>query len=256
MVRFSPANGKLSKLQKRLRLAQSPWLSGRRKVYSFDLLAGWTCPQAKDCKSKVHEYTKDNGKRGLTVIDGKNCEFRCFMASAAARSNACYDLHKANTEAIQACTSAADMAELIESALPVDCGVVRIHASGDFFNTKYLRAWLAVIKRNPDILFYCYTKSNGLFVGLELPDNFSVTFSRGGRQDHLITEHGLRESVVVYSHAQAAELGLEIDSDDSHAALPEYRGQSFALLIHGVQPKGSEAGKAVYALRKAAQLSA
>jgi hypothetical protein len=39
---------------------------------------------------------------------------------------------------------------------------------------------------------------------------------------------------------------LDIDHDDSHAALP---GPSFALLIHGIQPAGSEAGKAVRALR-------
>lgn len=50
----------------------------------------------------------------------------------------------------------------------------------------------------------------------------------------------------MFSQAEADELGLEIDHDDSHAALP---GPSFALLIHGIQPKGSEAGKAVRALR-------
>jgi hypothetical protein len=39
---------------------------------------------------------------------------------------------------------------------------------------------------------------------------------------------------------------MEVDHDDSHAAMP---GPSFALLIHGIQPKGSDAGKAVRALR-------
>ena len=53
---------------------------------------------------------------------------------------------------------------------------------------------------------------------------------------------------MVFSEAEAEELGLEIDSDDSHAARPDLQNQSFALLIHGVQPAGSEAGKAVSAL--------
>ena len=44
-------------------------------------------------------------------------------------------------------------------------------------------------------------------------------------------------------------MGLEIDHDDSHAARPDLRHQSFALLIHGVQPKGSEAAKAVVKLK-------
>ena len=256
MVRFSPANGKLTKLQKRLRLEDSIWLLDNRKVYSFDLLAGVTCPMAHICKSRVVEYDKGNGKRGLKVKDGKDTEIRCFMATAEARSNPCYDLHKANTEAIQACKTSEEMADLIEAAIPDDCGVVRIHASGDFFNATYFNAWLLVIARRPDILFYCYTKSINLFDGVDLPYNFSVTFSRGGRLDHMIDARNLREAVIVYSHKAAYAMQLEIDNDDSHAALPEYRGQSFALLIHGTQPKGSEAGKAVYALRKAAKMSA
>ena len=50
---------------------------------------------------------------------------------------------------------------------------------------------------------------------------------------------------MVYSEAEAAELGLEIDHDDSHACYPSLKKQNFALLIHGIQPAGSEAGKAV-----------
>jgi len=46
---------------------------------------------------------------------------------------------------------------------------------------------------------------------------------------------------VVFSEEEAAKLGLEIDHDDSHA----YKGdKSFALLLHGTQPKGTMAAKA------------
>ena len=49
------------------------------------------------------------------------------------------------------------------------------------------------------------------------------------------------------SFTQAKELGLEIDHDDTHA----YKGDvSFALLIHGSQPKGSEASNALQELKK------
>jgi hypothetical protein len=65
----------------------------------------------------------------------------------------------------------------------------------------------------------------------------------------LIDEHNLREAVVVFDEARAEELGLEIDHDDSHAARPDLREQSFALLIHGVQAAGSEASKAVSLLK-------
>ena len=76
------------------------------------------------------------------------------------------------------------------------------------------------------------------------------TASRGGREDYLIEKHNLREAVVVFSEREAYDKGLEIDHDDSHAARPSLRNQSFALLIHGTQPKNTDAAKALQVLRK------
>jgi hypothetical protein len=76
-----------------------------------------------------------------------------------------------------------------------------------------------------------------------------LTASRGGREDHLIDQYNLREAVVVYSEAEAKKLGYEIDHDDSHAADPTKRNQSFALLIHGIQPKGSKASESIKKLK-------
>ena len=56
--------------------------------------------------------------------------------------------------------------------------------------------------------------------------------------------------MVVFSEAEAKEKGLEIDHDDSHAAVPEWRHNSFALLVHGVQPKGSKAAEALKILKR------
>ena len=67
--------------------------------------------------------------------------------------------------------------------------------------------------------------------------------------DQLIEEKQLRSAKVVFSEAEAAELGLEIDHDDSHAARPSLQGQDLALLIHGTQPKGTEAAEALKALK-------
>ena len=86
----------------------------------------------------------------------------------------------------------------------------------------------------------------------EIPENLRLTASRGGSQDQYIDSHGLPEARVVYSESEAAELGLEIDSDDSHAVLQDNSAPvSFGLLIHGTQPKGSKAGKALYKLKAA-----
>ena len=62
-----------------------------------------------------------------------------------------------------------------------------------------------------------------------------------------ILANNLRFSKVVYSVEEAKALKLPIDYDDSIACCKDI---NFALLIHGGQPKGSEAGKAVSTLRK------
>jgi hypothetical protein len=76
-----------------------------------------------------------------------------------------------------------------------------------------------------------------------------LTASRGGRLDHLIKPKRLREAIVVFSENEADRLNLDIDHDDSHAANPAIKKQNFALLIHGIQPKGSKASQALSALK-------
>ena len=50
-----------------------------------------------------------------------------------------------------------------------------------------------------------------------------------------------RIAYVVYTEQEAADLGLEIDHDDSHC----FGYKPFALLVHGVQRKGSKAQAAL-----------
>lgn len=43
--------------------------------------------------------------------------------------------------------------------LPAEDWVFRIHWDGDFFSTDYARAWARVIRANPDVTFWAYTRS-------------------------------------------------------------------------------------------------
>ena len=79
-----------------------------------------------------------------------------------------------------------------------------------------------------------------------VPSNLKLVASYGGRWDSLIEPNNLRSAKVVLTLAEAEMLSLAIDHDDSHA----YAGtESFALLLHGTQAKGSVAAKALSALR-------
>ncbi len=244
-MRFSKANTKLKQLYDVELLEQ--YLEHNRKVYSFDLLSGHSCPFASECLSKV--VTIDNRRR---IKDGPKTKFRCFSASQEAVFPSTYNLRKGNFDELRKLKEPEDMAYAICDAMPNDLGVGRVHVGGDFFSFKYFAAWCFVAIRNPGRLFYAYTKSLEYWLRLvdDIPANLVLTASRGGRLDHLIEEHSLRESKVVFSQSEADDLGLEIDHDDSHAAIPGLRDESFALLIHGQQPKGSEASEAIKQLRR------
>lgn len=245
MLKFSNANAKIQALRQVAEL--KPFLGKGRKVYSFDILSGWSCPFANECFSKVVIL---NDKR--KIKDGPNTQFRCFSASQEVMYTATYNLRKSNFDALKACKTSEKMSAKIAEHLPKNAGVIRIHVAGDFFNREYMAAWIAIAKQNPNRLFYAYTKSLPYWVELKqgIPDNFILTASYGGRADMLIKQCGLRSVKVVFSENEASELGLQIDHTDELAANPSLRNNDFALLLHGSQPAGSEAGKAISAMKR------
>jgi hypothetical protein len=241
---FSKANNKLQAMVDHPDL--QPYLKNKRKVYSFDLLSGHSCPQASDCLAKVKIV---DGKR--KVIDGPDMLYRCFSASQEATYTNTYNSRKRNFDSLRG-KSAGEMVSVIRDQMPKNLGICRIHVAGDFFNTAYFEAWIRTAIMNPDRLFYAYTKSLPYWVdNLEIiPDNLILTASYGGRRDDMIVDYGLRSAKVVFSYEEADMLGLEVDHDDTHAANPFWGNDDFALIIHGIQPKGSEAADAIKQLKK------
>ena len=240
-LKFGDPNAKLKKMIKKVGLV----------LKTFTLPAGHTCPAAKDCFSRADRET---GK----VTDGPDTVFRCFMASAEARSPSLRKLVWHNLELIKEALKRDAQAgfenmphtsQLINKSLPEKFDIMRVHVGGDYFSLQYLMAWIEVAKLNPDKVFYSYSKSLHLFKQFALPENLVLTASRGGKHDDLIDLHGWKEALVVYSEEEAAERGLEIDHDDTHAAFGE---ENFALLIHGTQPAGSMASQALQAIKRKA----
>lgn len=246
-LKFSPANVKIAALSQID--AIKPFLQNKRKVYSLDLLSGWSCPGAKDCLSKVL-LDSETGKR--SIQDGPNTQFRCFSASQEVVYTNVYKLRKHNLDLIRSATSQSfeSAYELLENSMPTNLGVCRFHVGGDFINHHYMMAASNLAANNSDRLFYAYTKSINYWVRYlkffnSLP-NFILTASYGGRYDSLIGPNKLRTARVVF---HPSETDLDIDHDDSHAADPSKKNEDFALLIHGVQPKDSGASKALKVLR-------
>lgn len=236
---FGDANAKLKALQSKL----------GRKLYTFSVMSGYTCPYAKDCLSKA----VFNGN-SWTIIDGPDIQYRCFSASQEVIFPSVRASRINNMRLIE--LAAIDVNKAIEAIninIPKDCNVLRLHVGGDFKTQAYFDTWLEFARLNPSLLIYAYTKSLPFWVRRidELPVNFVLTASRGGYKDALINQHNLRESIVVNpmipghkiidaNYASVDDVVYEIDHDDSHAASV---GPSFALVIHGIQPKGTIASE-------------
>ena len=243
MLKWSDANNKTKALAVVKALVK--YLAGKRKIYSLDLLSGHFCPFADKCLSKAIMI---DGKR--RIQDGPNTEFRCFSASQEVLFPAVYNARKHNSDMLRAARSRKAMFGLLRQSMPENLGICRFHVAGDMFSPAYFQAWLDMAEAFPDRLFYGYTKSLPYWIThkkrVDSLPNFVLTASLGGRRDDLIGEYNLRSVKVILSEAEADN--LPIDHDDSHAADPTQKNTDFALLIHGVQPKGTEAAKAVQAL--------
>lgn len=249
MLKYSQANAKIHALSQVEELQK--YLENSKRIYSFDLLSGWSCPGAKECLSKVH---KIRGKSKLK--DGPDTKIRCFSASQEISYPNVYNLRSGNYSPLKAMSRRDNAVDIItdnlQSYMPENLGICRIHVAGDFFHPSYMEAWINVARNNRDKLFYAYTKSLPFWIRfkplLRRLSNFVLTASYGGRYDSLIKPHNLRHSTVIFHPSQSH--GLPIDHDDSFASRPSKRRTNFALLLHGVQPAKSDASKALQILRK------
>ena len=231
-LKFSSENKKLDKLAKEVKAKQGIY----RNVYSMSIPSGRaeTCPYADKCKAYV-------GSDGKLVSRDDYIDYRCYSASMEALYPAQLKQREHNFELLKACNNdVQELTNLINASIPIEAQIIRIHVGGDFYSQPYFDAWLNVAMLNREIRFYAYTKSLPFWVNrldsIKLGEfqNMELIASRGGTKDKLIDKHQLKEAVVVYSEQEAKERNLEIDYTDYLAC---YGKESFALLIHGVQPK-------------------
>jgi hypothetical protein len=90
---------------------------------------------------------------------------------------------------------------------------IRINDGGDFYDKAYLMKWLKIAAQSPNITFYAYTKEVALLKSVELPNNFIVAYSFGGKQDHLISESD-RHALIFKSTYALKKAGYANASED------------------------------------------
>ena len=209
----------------------------------LSLPAGYTCPFANICKTKVPRNRKRDPKTGLLVQDFG--DIRCYGASEEAMYPHAQEMRWTNLDLLNKFDMGGKIDLILRSLKFFEqvhgkIDVFRVHESGDFYKLEYFDAWLEVARQRPDILFYEYTKSLPFWVKRmkEIPENFKLVASVGGTKDELISKHDLKHSVIVNSPEEAINLRLPIDIDDTMAYKHE---GNFALLLHGAQQAGEKA---------------
>ena len=234
MLKISDGNSKLRKTSGKVKahLAEHGSLAGftpRPKAYrvvSFNLPAGGyevdnksyiTCPGADACLALCY------ARQGTFL----------FKGSKRVR----IDNHQLllTTYATQGLQGVIDKLDESVKSVTKTVAVIRLHDSGDFFKKWYVEAWVEVIKRHPNILFYAYTKSFPMFKGIDLPSNFRVTYSFGGKWDKKIDGPNSRIFPTLDDRIKAGY----VDGNDSD--MPAILGEhDIGLVYHGVKKPTNE----------------
>ena len=213
-------------------------------VHTFSIPSGITCPGACECKAHF-----DLKKKKL--IDGPKQKYRCFSASQEAMFPSLRKArhHNLNILLKDGGATVDGLYNILEEDLPTNLRTGRIHVGGDMYSQAYFDAWVRVAGNHANKKFYAYTKSLPFWIERlgQIPVNLVLTASRGGKFDCLIEPYKLKQAIVVDHPEEAAALGIEIDHDDTMAMTDDIR--IVALKLHGTQPAGSGASKALKRMR-------
>lgn len=222
-------------------------------IYHFSLPSGHTCPGAKNCLTKADRATGKLTDQ-QTEVDG--IIFRCYAAGMENRFPKVRASRWRNLGLLTEKKSTAEKTQLIVESIKATGlkrgGTLRVHIGGDYYSQSYFNAWMKAASYFPNVVFYSYTKSIKFLLEYTtalgaLPKNFVFTCSRGGKYDNLIPATMTKSAKVFFNKDEADALGLEIDHTDDLAISGS---DDFALVIHGAQPAGSEASKAISTNRK------
>lgn len=222
-------------------------------IWHYSLPSGYTCPGAKCCKTFADRET---GKitDAQTPVDGMS--FRCYAAMDEGRLPNVRKPRWENFDLLKSLKTTAQKVKLIVKSIKetglTRGGTLRVHIGGDYYSQSYFDAWMKASSFFPNIVFYSYTKSLKFLLSYVkenggLPDNFVFTCSRGGKYDNLIPSTMTKSARVFFSQEEAKALDLDIDHTDDFAISGK---DDFALVIHGSQPAGTSASKALQALKK------
>lgn len=201
-------------------------LSSNSKLSKSNILQ-WSIPA----------YKADiGGVEVITCPAAGSCKKFCYAQQGGYLFNAAVIAHTRKLVYYKTHPEAWKTRLMTEIKFNPNIAAVRVHDSGDFFSLEYVLDWFEVMNACPDKKFYAYTKMVGLFEKLKaenkIPPNFTITYSFGGTQDHLIDVTRHKHSKVFATHAEMVQAGYSDTTDkDDNAVDPN--PMCIGLVYHG-----------------------
>lgn len=109
---------------------------------------------------------------------------------------------------------------------------IRFHDSGDWINEGYWGVMRAVMLALPNVQFYCYSKAISFLKSrTDMPSNFTVVFSVGGVEDHLIDTENDRHAKIFHSRKALRDAGYS-DGTNTDRLAANSKFKKIGLVIH------------------------
>ena len=180
-------------------------------VAAYGHTAGLTCPMKGACAKPC--YADEKGRFAWPNVKDKR--YWNFLQS------------KKNTF----------IGNIVQEIQSKDVDVIRIHDGGDFYNEKYVEKWISIAKICKNVRFYAYTKSVSYFLNRKLPKNLIITYSFGGKEDHLIDTKKHRHCHIFKDADSLKRSGyLDVSKDDSLTCY-KTRHKKIGIVYHGAKSK-------------------
>jgi hypothetical protein len=164
----------------------------------------------------------------LDVRDGKQRP-TCYMAKVTQVYKKVGDILEHNTALFRG-KSELEMTEILRKSMLVFCAFnlkenwrFRLHYSGDFFSTEYAKAWATVIKENPEVRFWVYTRSFDLVPILVECPNLTLMLSADSVNKDRAVE--LYNKYKDKPNVGLAWLGLDSPAGEKWVTCPETSGR-------------------------------
>lgn len=233
---FSTGNQKLNNLSNVTGLPKS-------RIGAFDVLAGKTCPFADICRCWCEPLPiGDDGKQRLALVMDANATVECYAASIERRRVNVWRSHVKNTEIVSEFCDKNDpvglatwiIATILKySPLMHLGGIVRWHASGDFFRLQYVIAADIVQQVLDKVEFFGYSKSPQVVRFLTNGVNAWFVHSDGSKFDDWARLVGIPQAFIRLhkDHLPNLPTACKHALDPGDFAFIK-RQESFALELH------------------------